>query len=210
MGLQTFFIPSINIALCLLKLIEVKEGDKWYNRSSTKQFFQGLLLIVSSGEQSIRYDFFAESHFHQASHLSFVDLWRSVFVDPLLCMVVELLAVFFVFLSDNSILRVVWFWDAQKCLEWQQGSSDGQGWRPFVLENIETDGSSNWWNVGVPDFCLKLHLGRLVRILRRQLDINLKHSSRVRRIFWSFDVTDPMSNVVAEQAHSNCCFFALD
>lgn len=126
-----------------LKLIEVKEGDKWYNRSSPKQFFQGLLLIVSSRQQSIRYDFFAESHLHQASYLSFVDLRRSVFVDPLLGMIVELLAIFFVFLSDNSILRVVWFWHAQKRLERQQGSSDGQGWRPFVLEDIETDGSSN-------------------------------------------------------------------
>ena len=62
----------------------------------------------------------------------------------------------------------------------------------------------------MPDFCLKLHLWRLVGILRRQLNIDLIHSSLVRRIVRPFDVTDPMSDVVAEQAHSHRRFFALD
>lgn len=56
-----------------MKLIEAKEDDKWYNQSTSKQALQRLLLIVSSAEQSLRYNLFAESHLHYSSHLTLVD-----------------------------------------------------------------------------------------------------------------------------------------
>ena len=51
----------------------------------------------------------------------------------------------------------------------------------------------------MPYFCLEGHFRWFVGILWREFDVYLEESSLIWSVFWSLDVTFPISEVVVEQ-----------
>lgn len=81
-----------------------------------------------------------------------------------------------------GILRILGLGGAEECLQGDQGGPDGECRRPFVLQDVETDGPGHAADVRVPDLRLKAHLeeelrgieghlGRLEGVVRRDLDV---------------------------------------
>jgi hypothetical protein len=78
---------------------------------------------------------------------------------------VEFVAILLVLGSNNCVLGVVGLRHAEQGLQGEEGGPDGEGGRPLVLEDVEADGSSLGRDVGMPNFGLKFHFGRLVGVL---------------------------------------------
>ena len=55
-------------------------------------------------------------------------------------------------------MLLTWLRSAEKSLQGDQGSSDGQGGGPLVLQDIEADRSGLRADVRVPDLCEEFHL----------------------------------------------------
>lgn len=61
----------------------------------------------------------------------------------------------------------------------------------------------------MPDFCFEFHFWWLVRILRREGDIDLEESSLVRGVIGAFDVSFPVSEVIINDGDLNVRFLGL-
>lgn len=177
--------------------------------SSAQQRVEGLLLVEPVLLQCGQGLLSGEAHLSQSLDLALIDQWRGVLFHPLLRMLVKLLPVLLVLGCHNCVLRVVWLGNAQQGLEGEQGGSDGEGWRPFVLEDVEADGSGLRRNVGMPNFGLKFHLGRLVGVLRRQNNVDLIKTALVASIIGPLDISLPVPVVAVEEAHLHRRFLGL-
>ena len=104
-------------------------------------------------------------------------------------MFVELINIRFVLLGHNGVLRVIGLRSAHQSLDAEQSGPDAEGRRPLVFEDVEADGTGDGTDIRVPDFCVELHLWGLVRILVRDLDVDLELALLVRGVlllglFW--------------------------
>ena len=111
-------------------------------------------------------------------------------------MFLELLAVAFVLCGHHCVLRVVGLRSAHQRLQGEEGRADGEGWRPFVFEDVEADSSGLRTDVGMPDLGFEAHLGRLVGVLRREGDVDLEEASLVDSVLGVLDVALPVAEVV--------------
>ncbi len=116
-------------------------------------------------------------------------------------MLVELVAIFLVFGSDDCVLGVIGLRNAEEGLEGEEGSADGECGRPLILEDIETDGSSLRGDVRVPDLGLELHLGGLVGVFGREDDVYLEESALVGSVIGPLNVPLPVAEVAVEETH---------
>jgi len=103
----------------------------------------------------------------------------SVVLNPLLGSEVKELAIALVLPCDLSVLRVIWLCSTKQSLQGNKRCSNGESRRPFVFQDVKANSSSLGGNVWMPYFSVKLHLGWLERIIRRNLDINLENSANV-------------------------------
>ena len=111
--------------------------------------------------------------------------------------------------GHHCVLGVVWLRNAQKSLQGEQGRANGECGRPLVLENVEADGPSLGGNVGVPDFSIEFHLGRLVGVLWGQLNVDLVETSFVGSVVGPLNVSLPVSQVVVEELDLDGGFLGL-
>merc|ERR1740121_1736688 len=65
------------------------------------------------------------------------------------------------------------------------------------LEHIEADGACLRGDVRVPDLRVEFHLGRVVRIVTGNLDVNDEDAARVGSAFWALQLPLPMGEVGA-------------
>jgi len=70
----------------------------------------------------------------------------------------------------------------------------GEGRRPLILENIQTD-SPIAVDVGMVNSGDKGDFGRFERVVRREVDVKEKHSSSVSRVFRSQNSSLPVKLV---------------
>ena len=112
-------------------------------------------------------------------------------------------------LSYGESFKLTWFSTTHKSLNWQKWGSNRQSWWPFILKNIQTNHSSLRGNVWMPNLCGKLHLGRFVRIFRRNGYVNFKDPIFITRVVRSFDVGFPSSVVLVDQADFNIIIIFL-
>jgi len=61
----------------------------------------------------------------------------------------------------------------------------------------------------MPNFSIKLHLGRLVGVLRWQLDVDLEATAFVCSIIWTLNVPLPMSDVPVKERDLDSGFLGL-
>ena len=61
----------------------------------------------------------------------------------------------------------------------------------------------------MPDFSIKFHLGRLVGVLWRQLNVDLVETSFVGSVVRALNVSLPVSEVVVEELDLNRRFLGL-
>ena len=61
----------------------------------------------------------------------------------------------------------------------EQDLADGKGRAPLVLEDVQADATVGV-DVGVVDFSDELHLGRLERVIAREVDVQEEHATHVR------------------------------
>jgi len=78
----------------------------------------------------------------------------------------------------------------------QQNFTNGQSRRPVVLQDVQTDAATGV-DVAVINFGGETNLGRLERIIRRELDLQIEHAVLVRGLGRSHDGRDPVEEVVA-------------
>jgi hypothetical protein len=62
----------------------------------------------------------------------------------------ELLVVGLVHVGDFCVLWIAWLSRAEQRLEGEEGSLDGQGRRPLVFENVETNGTGLRRDIWMP------------------------------------------------------------
>jgi hypothetical protein len=101
-------------------------------------------------------------------------------------------------LSYGESYYLTWFCRTQKSRYRQKRSSDRKSRRPLVLENVQTNCTCLRGNVGMPYFGIELHFRWFVRILHRDLDVNLKQAFFVTGVFWTVYMRFPVSQVLVD------------
>ena len=89
-------------------------------------------------------------------------------------------------------------------MEGEEGGADGECGGPFVLEDVEADGSGLGGDVGVPDFGVEFHFGGFVWVFWWELYVDLEAASFVWGVVGAFDVALPMSEISVEEGHFDC------
>lgn len=178
-------------------------------RSSSEQRIEGLLFVeavfLECGECLLP----GKAHLHKSFDLALVDLRRCEFLHPLLSVLVELVPILLVFGGHHCVLGVVGLGHAQQSLQGEEGSADGEGGRPLVLEDVEADGPGLGGDVGVPDLGLELHLGGFVGVLGGEDDVDLEEAALVGGVVGPLDVPLPVAEVPVEQTHLHRRLLAL-
>ena len=82
-------------------------------------------------------------------------------------------------LSDLWHEGIVWVWVGQKRADGQEHLGDGEGWRPLLFQDIETDGAVRV-DVWMIDPGREVDLGWLEWVVRREMDVQEEHTSSVR------------------------------
>ena len=99
--------------------------------------------------------------------------------------------------SHFSVLRVIGLRRAEQRLKRDKGGPDRQRWGPFVLQDIEADGTGLGADVRVPDFSVELHLGRFEWVVGRDVDIDVEDAAFVAGVFGAENLSFPVAQVIS-------------
>jgi len=103
------------------------------------------------------YIVFIESNFQQweiimlVISMSLTVSLLSILHSPFSCSINSCILILFPIVCNLFIKWIVKVWCWQQSLDWKQNSSDLQSWRPFVLQDIQTD-STKLVDVGMVNF----------------------------------------------------------
>lgn len=73
---------------------------------------------------------------------------------------------------------VIWVWVRQQRADGQQHFGNGQGWAPLFLQDIQADASLAV-DIRMVDLRLEAYLGRLKRVIRREVNVDKEHAAGV-------------------------------
>jgi hypothetical protein len=91
--------------------------------------------------------------------------------------------------------RVIGVGVSEQTTNGKQNLTNGQGWTPLVLQNIQTNTSIRV-DVAVVDASSEMNLWRLERIVRRKVDIEEENATSIGRVVGSHDRCLPVEHVI--------------
>ena len=151
--------------------------------STTEQEIECKLLITIIAFECLNTDIFWEAHFHELFHLGLDIFFLCIVLHPLFSCELVQLPVCLILACDLRILRIIWFWTTQQCLQWDECGSNCQSGSPLVLQNIEADSASLWADIWMPYLCVELHLWRLKWVIWWNVDVHVEDSTFVACVF---------------------------
>ena len=131
-----------------------------------------------------------------------------MFASPGPCSLIEQFSITFILRGDHCVLGVVRLRIAEQGLQGEQGSANGEGRRPLVLQDVQADGPGLRGDVGVPDLGVESHLRGLVGVVRGDRYVydegaSLVHCVRLCGNYWALDYTFPVGHVRADVVRSH-------
>jgi len=126
-------------------------------------------------------------------------LLGSILLDPFLCGSIMLCPVPQVKLCYLWNQRITWVAIRQQRRNRKKHFRNCQSWAPLILEDVQTNGSVGI-HVAMVDFCRKVHLWRLERIVGREIDVQKEAPSLVRTIRRTHDCRLPIEHIVSTRS----------
>lgn len=132
---------------------------------------------------------------------SFSTRWKKnsrshgISASPLTSSVVMSLNVLFVDVRNLGHKRIIRVWVRQQGTDGEEHLRDRKcGW-PLVLQDVQANRAITV-DVHVVHFRRECNLGRLERVIGREMDIQEEHSLVVRRVLWAHDSCLPMELII--------------
>lgn len=91
-------------------------------------------------------------------------------------------------IRDHCVLRVVGLRRAEQSLQREQCRADSKRRTPLILEDVQANCPCLGRDIGVPDLGLEAHFGRLVRVVRGDLDVYEEGAAVIRSVVLNKDI----------------------
>mmetsp|Transcript_60496 Transcript_60496/g.170450 ORF Transcript_60496/g.170450 Transcript_60496/m.170450 type:complete len:225 (-) Transcript_60496:32-706(-) len=171
--------------------------------ASTQQLIQRQCFVPACLFERLLRRSFAETHFHDRLDFipdaGFLGILRGKGFRPVPGGLVEQVAVPLVLLRHLCVLRVVRLRRREHGLDREERRADGERGAPLLPQHVQADGARLGGDVGVPDLGVELHLRGVVRVVGRDLDVDVERAPCVRSSFRAQEISSPVPQVVFDR-----------
>mmetsp|Transcript_44892 Transcript_44892/g.100923 ORF Transcript_44892/g.100923 Transcript_44892/m.100923 type:complete len:234 (-) Transcript_44892:63-764(-) len=164
-------------------------------RVQGQRLIEGMLLQRGLGL------LFGEAHVDNLLDLLIIGrlVLRGKGLGPVLGGLGEELTVVLVHLGDLGVLWVIRLRSREQCLDREERRADRQRGAPLLPQYVEADCAGLRRDVRVPNLRVKLHLRRVVRVVRWDLDVDVEPSPAVGRRVGAPEASLPVREVAAHR-----------